>query len=65
MSKRMDWRRAKVWRSRESKFGTGVILPNGEMTPVLPQDSLSRRADRVMRAWQRKLSVKDREKLAS
>jgi hypothetical protein len=64
MSKR-DWRRAKIWRSQESKFGTGVILRNGERTPALPKDSLSRRADRAMRAWQRKLSPRDREKLAS
>jgi hypothetical protein len=61
MTGRMDWRRARKWQSLESKYGSGVILPNGEVTPPRPQDDLGRRAERAMRVWQRTLSAADRE----
>jgi hypothetical protein len=51
---RMDWRRTKFrGRRTESKFGAGVILPNGTVTPSMPMDNLARRAERAMRRWKK------------
>jgi hypothetical protein len=64
MSARLDWRRAGRRRPHESKYGPGVVLRNGAVTPRLPMDALARRADRAMRAWQRSLNAADRASLA-
>jgi hypothetical protein len=53
MSK-LDWRRAQLHgRAREPING----VPNG------PKDRLAYRADKAMRAWQRKLSPSDRRRV--
>jgi len=63
MSKRMNWRRARRWQSRESKYGTNVVLPNGEVTPGWRKDDLARRATFAMYLWRQTLSQSDRSKL--
>jgi hypothetical protein len=53
---RLDWRRAKQSRPIESKFGSGVVMPNGERTAIVHEDtSLARRANQEMRRWLRSL----------
>jgi hypothetical protein len=42
MTKR-DWRRARVRRETESKYGDGVVLETGARTPSVPKDDLARR----------------------
>jgi hypothetical protein len=64
MTRRLDWRRAVRRRPYESKFGQGVVLRNGAVTPQVPMDTLARRADQAMRAWQRSLNPADRASLA-
>jgi hypothetical protein len=59
MTGRLDWRRAIKYREVESKYGRGVTLRNGQVTPS-PTDELSRRAERAMRVWLRKLPARDR-----
>jgi len=63
MSGRMNWKRARPWQPYESKYGANVVLPNGEITPGLPQDDLARRAAEAMRVWRRSLSPRDRSML--
>jgi hypothetical protein len=62
MSGRMDWRRARRWHFHESKYGRGVVLANGQVTPS-PTDELDGRAERAMRAWERSLNAADRARL--
>ena len=60
----MDWRRCKLQgRADELKHGSAVELPNGARTAVVPKDDLARRANKAMRAWQRRLSPRDRQQL--
>jgi hypothetical protein len=64
MGKRMDWRRCKLQgRAHESKHGSAVELPNGARAALVPKDDLARRADKAMRAWQRRLSPRDRQRI--
>jgi hypothetical protein len=59
---RLDWRRAKAVRASESKFGSGVLLPNGERTEIVHEDtSLARRANLEMARWLRTLPSSQRE----
>jgi hypothetical protein len=63
MSK-LDWRRCKLQRrATEAKYSPGTVLPNGAVTTGPPKDQLAYRADRAMRAWQRKLSASDRRRV--
>jgi hypothetical protein len=56
MAKR-DWRRAHFHgRRTDSKYGAGVILPNGTVTPSMPMDNLARRAERAKRHWKKELT---------
>lgn len=62
MSRRLNWERAKRPRRHESKYGRGVVLSNGYVTPS-PKDTLSLRADKAMNAWVSKLSPQQRAEL--
>jgi hypothetical protein len=54
---RIDWRRTRYrGRRTESKYGAGVILPNGTVTPSIPMDNLARRAERAKRHWKKELT---------
>jgi hypothetical protein len=55
MSRNMDWRRAKRFRSHEPNTTRGSLLP--------PRDTLERKAARALRSWEKKLSPRDRQKL--
>jgi hypothetical protein len=64
MSSRLNWDRCKLQgRATEAKYSPGYVLPNGTITTGPWKDSLALRADRAMRAWRRKLSPQDRQKL--
>jgi hypothetical protein len=63
MTGRMDWKKARVYRSREHKLGQGVLLSNGALTPRLSRDPLARRAELAMRNWLPSLRPKDRDKI--
>jgi hypothetical protein len=59
---RLDWRRAKQIGASESKYGSGVVLANGERTAVAHEDtSLARRANLEMRRWLRTLPQQHRD----
>jgi hypothetical protein len=59
MSGRMNWQNASRWQNSESKYGANVVLRNGSITPGLPKDDLTRRAEKAMRLWQRSLNHRD------
>jgi hypothetical protein len=63
MMSKLDWRRCQLNRPRESKYGDGALLPNGERAPVIRKDDLARRADQAMRAFVRRLGPRDRQLL--
>jgi len=63
MAKRMNWDRARPYRQTESKVAPGTILPNGARVPLLPQDSLAKRANLEMDRWLRRLSPRDRARV--
>jgi hypothetical protein len=60
---KIDWRRARARRKTESKYGDGVVLKNGAVTPAIPRDSLARRADQAWCKWKYHLSAADRKLL--
>jgi hypothetical protein len=63
MSK-LNWDRCKrQGRATEAKYSPGYVLPNGVVTTGPRKDDLAYRADRAMRAWQRKLSPEDRRRV--
>jgi hypothetical protein len=55
--------RARPYRQIESKVPSGTILPNGARVPLLPQDSLAKRANLEMDRWLRSLSPRDRARV--
>jgi hypothetical protein len=56
---RMDWKKCRLQgRATESKYGSGVILPNGAKTAIVATDSLAKRANAEMRRWLRTLPPK-------
>jgi hypothetical protein len=57
---KFDWRRARIWRERESKYGQGITLPNGSRTPRLRKDELTRRAANDLRQWVQTLTPAER-----
>jgi len=62
MTRRLNWERAKRRGRHESKYGRGVVLSNGHVTPSA-KDKLSMRADKAMNSWVSKLSPKVRAEL--
>jgi hypothetical protein len=63
MSSRMNWQRARPYRPQESKYGAGVVLPSGAVTPTPSQDELGRRAWHEYRKWERTLHGNERKLL--
>jgi hypothetical protein len=63
MSGRLNWRRACKRRPSESKYGAGVVLDNGSITPRITPDDLAKRAESAMRDWIKTLHRRDRERL--
>ena len=47
----MDWRRAKPGKPTENAIGEGFKRKDGTVTPVLPKDSLAKRAAKAERKW--------------
>jgi hypothetical protein len=57
----MDWKKCRLQgRTTESKYGSGVILPNGARTANIAKDSLAQRANAEMRRWLSKLPPRHR-----
>ena len=64
MSSKLNWERCKAQgRTTEPNYRPGTVLPNGVVVTGPRKDNLAYRADRAMRAWKRKLSPQDRQKL--
>jgi hypothetical protein len=64
MSGKLNWQRCKLQRrATEAKYNPGTVLPNGAVTTGPRKDNLAYRADKAMRAWQRKLSPSDRRRV--
>jgi hypothetical protein len=64
MSRNIDWQRARHFRWQELKYIPGTVRPNGAVIVAVPRDTLQIKADRALRAFERKLSQRDRQKLA-
>jgi len=47
----LDWRRAKAPRPTENAIGEGFKRKDGTVTPVLPKDSLAKRAAVAEQKW--------------
>lgn len=47
----LDWRKARPRKPTEAAIGQGFVRKDGRVTPVLPKDSLAKRAEAAERAW--------------
>lgn len=47
----LDWRKARKPKPAENAIGEGFRRNDGTVTPILPKDSLAKRADAAQRKW--------------
>lgn len=54
----LNWKRARTPKATEDAMGEGFVRHNGTVTPILPKDSLAKRAAAAERTWLKEQRIK-------